>query len=215
MLYSSEHGPKTDDEINIIEPGRNYGWPHVAGYRDDKAYIYGAWAKAVGVPCEQLEYRAEGFPASVPQARESEWLGENFVEPIATFFTVGSGFRFTDLSCGAPAYVCWPSIAPGSNSFYGSAGIPGWADSLLVPSLKHGAVYRVPLSQDGKTISGEPVRYFKTQNRYRDLVVSPNGTGFYISTDNAGPTTTSAGRATTTLENPGSILEFRYTGQPN
>jgi glucose/arabinose dehydrogenase len=25
MLYSSEHGPSSDDEINIIEKGRNYG----------------------------------------------------------------------------------------------------------------------------------------------------------------------------------------------
>lgn len=34
ILYSSEHGPSTDDEINIIEKGRNYGWPNVAGYCD-------------------------------------------------------------------------------------------------------------------------------------------------------------------------------------
>lgn len=33
-LYSSEHGPNTDDEINIIEKGRNYGWPNVPGYCD-------------------------------------------------------------------------------------------------------------------------------------------------------------------------------------
>lgn len=30
-LYSSEHGPSNDDEINIIEKGRNYGWPNVEG----------------------------------------------------------------------------------------------------------------------------------------------------------------------------------------
>lgn len=33
-LYSSEHGPNNDDEINIIEKGRNYGWPTVAGFCD-------------------------------------------------------------------------------------------------------------------------------------------------------------------------------------
>lgn len=31
-LYSSEHGPDNDDEINIIEKGRNYGWPNVNGF---------------------------------------------------------------------------------------------------------------------------------------------------------------------------------------
>jgi aldose sugar dehydrogenase len=34
MLYSSEHGPSNDDEINIIEKGRNYGWPDVQGFCD-------------------------------------------------------------------------------------------------------------------------------------------------------------------------------------
>ena len=31
-IYSSEHGPSNDDEINKIEAGRNYGWPNVEGY---------------------------------------------------------------------------------------------------------------------------------------------------------------------------------------
>ncbi len=33
-LYSSEHGPSSDDELNRIERGRNYGWPAVLGYCD-------------------------------------------------------------------------------------------------------------------------------------------------------------------------------------
>jgi glucose/arabinose dehydrogenase len=32
LLYSSEHGPDSDDEINIIERGRNFGWPEVKGF---------------------------------------------------------------------------------------------------------------------------------------------------------------------------------------
>ncbi|MBE0654749.1 MAG: PQQ-dependent sugar dehydrogenase, partial [Bacteroidales bacterium] len=35
ILYSSEHGPSNDDELNIIEAGRNYGWPAVHGFCDD------------------------------------------------------------------------------------------------------------------------------------------------------------------------------------
>lgn len=40
-LYESEHGPSNDDEINIIEKGRNYGWPNVEGYcntSEEKAF---------------------------------------------------------------------------------------------------------------------------------------------------------------------------------
>lgn len=35
ILYSSEHGPSSDDEINIIVKGRNYGWPNVHGFCDN------------------------------------------------------------------------------------------------------------------------------------------------------------------------------------
>ena|SRR6478672_641211 len=33
-LFASEHGETTNDEINIIEGDRNYGWPFVEGYCD-------------------------------------------------------------------------------------------------------------------------------------------------------------------------------------
>jgi len=33
-IYSSEHGPSNDDEVNLIRKGGNYGWPDVQGFCD-------------------------------------------------------------------------------------------------------------------------------------------------------------------------------------
>lgn len=35
ILYSSEHGSIGHDEINLIEPGKNYGWPLIKGNEKD------------------------------------------------------------------------------------------------------------------------------------------------------------------------------------
>lgn len=35
LFYSTEHGPNNDDEINLIEKNRNYGWPDVQGFCDE------------------------------------------------------------------------------------------------------------------------------------------------------------------------------------
>jgi hypothetical protein len=49
-VYSSEHGNSTDDEINLIEPGRNYGWPTVEGNCDQPAEIAFCTANNVRQP---------------------------------------------------------------------------------------------------------------------------------------------------------------------
>jgi glucose/arabinose dehydrogenase len=36
-LYASEHGPTIDDEINVIQKARNYGWPTVNGFCNEGA----------------------------------------------------------------------------------------------------------------------------------------------------------------------------------
>ncbi|MDX6708748.1 MAG: quinoprotein glucose dehydrogenase [Solirubrobacteraceae bacterium] len=76
-LYSVEHGPKTDDELNLIQPGGNYGWPHVVGYRDDQSYTYANWSASEGVPCSALTYSDYAIPSSVPQQHESDWSDPN------------------------------------------------------------------------------------------------------------------------------------------
>ncbi|MFQ5761772.1 MAG: PQQ-dependent sugar dehydrogenase [Candidatus Bathyarchaeia archaeon] len=37
--YITENGPATDDEINILESGRNYGWPQTLGTTGDSDFI--------------------------------------------------------------------------------------------------------------------------------------------------------------------------------
>lgn len=38
-IYTSEHGPNIEDEVNIIEKNRNYGWPSVNGPCDQPAEL--------------------------------------------------------------------------------------------------------------------------------------------------------------------------------
>jgi aldose sugar dehydrogenase len=36
-IYTSEHGAAANDEVNLIQKGRNYGWPDVQGFCDSEA----------------------------------------------------------------------------------------------------------------------------------------------------------------------------------
>ncbi|MBI4520307.1 MAG: PQQ-dependent sugar dehydrogenase [Gemmatimonadetes bacterium] len=204
QAYASEHGPSTDDEVNLLEAGKNYGWPLVAGYRDDQVYAYANWAASEPEPCTSLKFSEREPPPSVPRQNESAWSHPEFRPPMATFFTVPNGYDFRAQG-GA-------TIAPSSLEIYTAAGIPGWADSLLVPGLVKGRVYRLKLGADGRSVAGPPVEIFRTTNRYRDLALNPDGRTIYLATDNEGRTTDASGAGTPTVEHPGAILAFTYTG---
>jgi hypothetical protein len=77
-LYASEHGPSTDDEVNRLVAGRNYGWPHVAGFNDDRSYVYANWSKSAPDPCASLKFSSLDVPSSVPATKESAWSHPDF-----------------------------------------------------------------------------------------------------------------------------------------
>jgi len=214
-LYESEHGPNTDDEVNLIRAGGNYGWPHIAGYQDDQSYAYANWSASKAVPCRSLKYTAyPEVPSSVPLQKESAW-NDDFVPPIQTFRTVPTGYDFKNPKCAERElyYQCWPTVAPSSLAVYTAKnGIPGWDHSLLMPSLKHGTIYRMQLDAAGTAVVGEPDENapMKTVNRYRDVTVRPDGLSLFIVTDVGGNTQDASGRPAAKVENSGAILEFRY-----
>ena len=202
-LYESEHGPSSDDEVNLIESGRNYGWPNVAGRKDDKAYTYANWSASSPVQCASLPPGGGNtIPPSVPQQKESAWTDPQFMPPLQTFFTVENDFDFRQ---GA-------TMAPGGLDIYTSTAIPSWTNSILALSLLRGVVFKMAIAPDGRSIVGPPLEALKTTNRYRDIAINPDGRRLYIVTDNSGRTTDGNGAPTQRVENPGSLLEFTYAG---
>ena len=204
-LYESEHGPSSDDEVNLLEGGRNYGWPNVAGYRDDKAYVYANFSKSSPQPCASLGRGAGNgpIPASVPQQKETAWNDPRFMPPLRAFFTVENDYDLGRIGSA--------TIAPAGIDYYAGTAIPGWNNSLLVLSLIRGAVYRLSLAPDGKSVKEPPVELFKAATRYRDIALNPDGRTLYLATDPSGPSRNLA-PGSQGLANPGAILEFKYTG---
>jgi glucose/arabinose dehydrogenase len=83
-LWTHEHGPQGGDEINLIQPGRNYGWP-VITYGED----YGGGPIGAGITAKQgmeqpLHYWVPSIAPSGMAFLTSEryghaWVGNLFV----------------------------------------------------------------------------------------------------------------------------------------
>ncbi len=181
-LYSSEQMDRTDDEINIIEAGRNYGWDKVSGYCDGNVDGYRI-----------------GQNNSVNEAAFCSANIGVHKEPIFTLFTATAAAMPALMAQNNNAL--WPTVACSSMEFYNYNIIPGWPASLLVTPLKKDFIYRVKLNAAGDGITGDTVSYFRGDgNRIRKITASPDGFKLYISRD-VGATA-----------NGGSVMEYTYTG---
>jgi PQQ-dependent dehydrogenase (s-GDH family) len=198
-LYASEHGQDTDDEVNRIEAGRNYGWPLIAGYKDDQYYTYSNWSASAPTPCSSLDY-GRNIPSTVPQTKESDVSLSDFTPPLMTFFTVPSTHDTRALGNATAALA--------GLDVYTSAAIPGWNPSILVAGMMSGTIFRFPPAGGTEP----PLTYFKAQDRYRDLAIAPDGRRIYAVTDGHGRVLTAAGEPTAELAHPGALLEFTYGG---
>ncbi|WP_020568186.1 glucose/sorbosone family PQQ-dependent dehydrogenase [Neolewinella persica] len=206
ILYSDEHGPNTDDEVNLIRGGKNYGWPIVVGFQDDQAYDYCNWSTAAD--CEGEDYSNGSCPADATLVEESSLVDTNYQEPLFSMFAVTDDYDYNNPAC-QNAYTCRPNVAPSSIDIYESDAIPSWTNSLLVVSLKRGKVYRLKLDEAGSAIVGDTTELFYTGNRYRDIAASPDGKTFYLITDQVGNITDQSGlNLISGVRNPGTIMKF-------
>lgn len=204
-LYEAEHGPYSDDEINLVLRGDNYGFPLVAGFADGN---YNNAAVGTGT----------GLPYIADEAANAISLGPAYREPLGALFPAGNqAVRdiWNNVRANTPPFdnyfMSWPSVAPSGIQYYGKNGaIPGWRNSLLVASLKRARVYRLALSEDGQRIVGDTLAFFSGWGRFRDLALSPDGRTIYAVTDSTGLTSGPTQGTTLVPANKGCLLSFQY-----
>lgn len=176
-LYSSEHGDKTDDEINIIESGKNYGWPLIAGYNDDSGYAYCNWS-SYPASCGSYSNLIDNCPGPAIEESTSAASMPNFMPPIGTLDSTLA----TEPTGGTSS--TWPTVAPSSIDIYEGGKIPDWGVSLLVPTLKAGKIFRTKLNADGTALEdGTYEEFHSSSDRFRDVAIDPDGITIYTITD--------------------------------
>lgn len=166
LLYDVEHGDRTDDEINVLYKGANYGWKAARGYHDGNH------------PGEMDFVNSYASSANIG--------GDALIPAFYSWCDVALDTSSDNSN--------WCTVAPSDGIFYCGSGIPGWHNSLLVVTLKNGSdtdmeVYRFQLEADGSlaastTDSPNPSKHFgedqELNGRLRDITYSPDGRKLFL-----------------------------------
>ncbi|KAA6440047.1 hypothetical protein FEM33_05430 [Dyadobacter flavalbus] len=208
ILYSSEHGPFSDDEINIIKKGRNYGHPLVIGYADGN---YNGLAAGVTEKDSLPGIWNTAYPLIENEQLNAKKL-KNYEDPVKSFNATENSKLKEVLKAsrsGGEKKAEWQSIAPSGIAAYTSNLIPEWKNSLLITSLKQGKLIRLKLNAAGDKVTNEK-EYFKAPVRYRDVAVSKDGKRIYLVTDNSEVTSGPTQEKPKDISDQGAIIEFTY-----
>ncbi|MEP0366360.1 MAG: PQQ-dependent sugar dehydrogenase [Cyclobacteriaceae bacterium] len=167
-IFSSEHGPNSDDEVNLIQSGYNYGWPFVKGFCDDN--YPGSWNDniAEGGESELAPYfgtnnhQADLYPYGYED--ESDYC-ENFsiTEPAHSFLN--------------------ERVAPSGLEYYNSDTIPEWKNCLMLATLREKDIRVLKLNDAQNEITSVETIFNESFDRVRDLAITPFGDIYVISSE--------------------------------
>lgn len=208
LLFSTEHGPYSDDEVNRIERGGNYGHPLVIGYADGN---YDGLAASVS-DREELPGQWNTSYPHIKSEKENARSLHSYRDPIFSFYpTSGKDLQalFDKAKSGRDAD--WKAYAPSSIAVYQSDAIPGWKNSLLIPTLKGARLLRLKLDKQGDIADSAIHAYAKGEVRYRDVAISRDGMKIYLAVDSSSVTSGPSEENPEKISYRGSIIELRYT----
>ena len=214
FMYAAEHGPFSDDEVNIIEKGKNYGHPLVIGANDGN--YNGAAAGASNNSALPGAHNSSA-PIISNENTNATALGADFRGPIKTFYSPDNATLisiFNAVIGGNNNNSGWPSDGISSVEFYGNNAVPNWYNSLFVTTLKGGKIIRLKLNTSGTGVvslaGADTVNYFRSTNRFRDIAFSPDGLSMFAIIDSSSVTSGPTSGNPAVITSRGALIKFTY-----
>ena len=214
FMYAAEHGPFSDDEVNIIEKGKNYGHPLVIGANDGNYDGAAAGASSTG---SLPGAHNSSAPIISSESANATSIGADFRGPIKTFYSPNNATLlsiFNAVIGGNSNNSGWPSDGISSVEFYGGNAVPNWYNSIFVTTLKGGKIIRLKLNTTGDGIvslaGADTVNYFRSTNRFRDIAFSPDGRTMYAIIDSSSITSGPTSGNPAVITNRGALMKFTY-----
>lgn len=85
LVWSHEHGPRGGDELNLIRPGENYGWPLATHGIDYSGARISPWVTRPGMVDPLIDWTPSIAPAGMSQYRGelfADWNGDLLVASL-------------------------------------------------------------------------------------------------------------------------------------